>query len=608
LNYLFDIFTPTGVTDPQGLLTTFAMEQIPGTFEIYDKRLKSVGDPSGQSLEFVYDSDGRLTQVEASDGQWVTYYPTITYSDGTSASYTYDVVTTTDPDTGDPGTPVLVWKTAQDTRAEGPMQSIQYTYRSNPPPKFGGQIVSEQHYLDPVPVSTFTSDDARTTATDARGDGPSRTLFMSKSGKTPLLRWKNDFDGVDPEYFYYNGYNYLNKFTDRRGADTLYSNEAILGRPTSITHPASFPGDGSSFTTSTEGYTYSYSGAVSTTDPYLVASVKSDNNKVTYYDRDSLNRITQIRYPDGSTEAFTYDSKSRVLSHKRKNGWYEFADYDTTGKMTTLWNPANSAANPQTQEKTIFTYYIAPNAWAGRVKDVTDPLGHKTTYEYDLSFDSNGNQTTTPCSGRGLVTKITHNVDGSYKSFGYDKFGNRLSERDETGRTTTFTYDDYKRLTSVALPGQTPTFYDYTASSGASSYSHTSNAIRYEDSPSGVETERTYDANQRKVSETQANGVAGVEATTQFGYDENGNLTSVTDPRYVAGYPGDYTTLTTYDSRNRKISVTTPGPLNYETGWQNDPVGNVTRITRPDGGVETKTYDSMNRVLSDTMPKAPGHF
>jgi YD repeat-containing protein len=305
------------VTDPQGLLTTFAMEQIPGTFEAYDTRLKTVIDPSGQTLTFTYDTYGGCTQISASDGQWVQYSPSVTYSDGTSASYTYDEISPTDPDSGQPGDPVLLLKTAQDARAQGPMRSIQYTYRSNPPPKFGGQIISEQHYLDGIPASTFTSDDQRTTATDARGDGPSRALFMSKTGATPLLRWKSDFNGV-PEYFYYDGYNYLTKSTDRRGADTLYANEAILGRPTTITHPGSFAGDGSSYLTSTESYTYPYSGVVSTADPYFVASHRDDNSKITYYDRDSLNRITQIRYPDGTTEVFTYDSKSRVLSHKRK--------------------------------------------------------------------------------------------------------------------------------------------------------------------------------------------------------------------------------------------------------------------------------------------------
>ena len=558
LNYLLDIFTPTGVTDPQGLLTRFTMEQIPGTFEIYDKRLKTVTDPGGQTLTYSYDAYGGITQIAASDGQWVGYSPsyqdaaTVTYSDGTSASYTYDVITTIDPDTGDPGAPVLVWSTAQDTRAEGPMQSIQYTYRSNPPPKFGGQIISEQHYPNGIiPVSTFTSDDLRTTATDTRGDGPARTLFMSKSGKTPLLRWKNDFNGI-PEYFYYDSHNYLTQFTDRRNVSTLYAVERFLGQPTTITHPDALDGNGPT----TEVYTYSFQGAADTSDPYFVASITNDRGYTTYYDRDSSNRIVTIRYPDNATETFTYDVRSRVTMHKRKNGFYDFADYDGNGKLLKLWSPVPSPTNPQSQPSTTFTYYPTGNPWAGRLKDMTDPLGHKTTYEYDLSFDPQS--LGQPCSGRGLVTKITHNVDSTYKAFGYDQFGNKVSETDETNRTTHFSYDGYNRLQTVALPGQAPTSYDYTPTGGGSPFSHTTKSATLEISPSGVQTVRAFDANLRLVAETEAAGTSAA-ATTSYDYDQNGNRTGLTDPRGNAGYSGDYTTVTAYDSRNRKISAASPG-------------------------------------------------
>jgi hypothetical protein len=114
-NFLFDIFTPTGVTDPHGLLTTFTMEQIPGKYEMWETRLKQVTDPSGAFLQFSYGSDfvnAAITQVTASDGQWVTYSPNATYSDGTSAIYNFDSITTTDPDTGDPGDPVEVLSSA----------------------------------------------------------------------------------------------------------------------------------------------------------------------------------------------------------------------------------------------------------------------------------------------------------------------------------------------------------------------------------------------------------------------------------------------------------------------------------------------------------------
>ena len=80
LTYIYDVFTPTGVTDPQGLLTTFTMEQIPGTFEVWDKRLKTVTDAGGQTLTFSYDTYGGISQVTASDGQSAQYTSTVWFT------------------------------------------------------------------------------------------------------------------------------------------------------------------------------------------------------------------------------------------------------------------------------------------------------------------------------------------------------------------------------------------------------------------------------------------------------------------------------------------------------------------------------------------------
>src|SRR5207302_10424443 len=120
-----------------------------------------------------------------------------------------------------------------------------------------------------------------------------------------------------------------------------------------------------------------------------------------------------------------------------------------------------------------------------RVQTVTDTLGHRTTYQYDI--DANGN----PVFGRGLVTNISYPDDthggtvsgGTSRSFRYDTYGNKLSETDELGHTTTYDYDAYNRLTSTKLPNTTeipnqpPTIYDYTSNNGRSPYSHTTKSV-----------------------------------------------------------------------------------------------------------------------------------
>src|SRR5205807_9910202 len=91
-------------------------------------------------------------------------------------------------------------------------------------------------------------------------------------------------------------------------------------------------------------------------------------------------------------------------------------------------------------------------------------------------------------------------------------------------------------------------------------------------------------------------------ATSSFIYDVDsvrgytfvGQLVATTDPK-------NNRAAFTYDTRNRKI--TEIDALNQTTQWFYDNVGNVTSIARKDGTQELKTYDQMNRVLTDTLPQ-----
>jgi YD repeat-containing protein len=80
--------------------------------------------------------------------------------------------------------------------------------------------------------------------------------------------------------------------------------------------------------------------------------------------------------------------------------------------------------------------------------------------------------------------------------------------------------------------------------------------------------------------------------------NSNGNLTTATDPL-------NHVTTTTYDSRNRMKGVTEASGTTFArttTYTYGDKI-NVTQIDKPDGTSETKTYDEMNRLLTDTVPQ-----
>jgi RHS repeat-associated protein len=622
---LVDHYTPLYLTDRCGRQTLLTWEEWDTAHpDSHNIRLKQVTDPSGRWINIYYDPNFPLlpTRVEGSDGHWVTYIWSaglthVTYSDGTSADYVNGTTTWGLNANNTAG----VMLSAKDTRASGPMQNISYEYNTHG--RFQGQIQAE-HYLNAdgspgVAVSTFTSNSDNTTTvaiqSETRGDAPvSRSIKMNKlnGGQgAPFVTYKTDYNGVQEKYAY-NANFFLNKITDRRNNDTTFNVESVVGNITRKTHPDLTHTD----------YTYTHSFY-----PYYIGTVIDENGKTTTYHRNdatpgTLNRgmINSIDYPtDVNTPAaheyFYYNSFGEVIAHKLSNDAYQYFLYDSGGLLTDATNPTwtdyatyrttpISANFPFSEPHTHYAYYGPGHAWQDRIQTVTDPNGNAITSEYDHLADANGQISSTTgaaCPGRGLVTKIT-TCDGS-KLFTYDKYGNKIAETDEMNHTITHHYDDYMRMdwTKNAL-GNMITF-DYTATNGSSSFSHTTKNVRWTISPQacgtpGIKTGQTFDNNLRLLTKTLADGSA-IAATTTFGYDPNGNLTSVQDPR-------GYITTTIYDTRNRKTQVTDPGPLSYFTKWFYDNASNVTSIQRKDGTTETKTYDAMNRVLVDTVPKDVG--
>jgi RHS repeat-associated protein len=636
---ILDTYAPLGMQDRYGHGLTFSWEAV----DDYNSRLIGVTDESGRSITLVYNTPTNVagylfcpSLVYGSDGQWVKYtWQTLQYasngataatlikaehSDGTVDQYKYDpVIWGINSDHSAPG---LTW--ARDTRASGPMQNIYYEYNNTG--RFSGQIQAE-HYLNPdnsmgVMVSSLNStinsysggQDTAATQTEMRGDGPTCQIRMEKLNQgagPPFTTWKSDYKGFQ-EKFTYNGNFFVNAVTDRNNNITHFQLESIIGNPLSRIHPDSTHID----------YTYTDSFY-----PYYLASVKDENGNLTTYTRNLINAavnpnmVTRIDYPDGAYETFDYDNFGHIIRHqRRKSGLpddpqaFEYADYGPTGLLTTLWNPTTKNSRDQLvagDPHTSYVYYSASEAWPDRIKTTTDPNGNVTQYTYDTpnscvsASDSNGNAL--QCRGRGLTTQMSYLSDthggtipgGTYKSFGYDAYANKIWEEDELLHPTSYAYDDYKRLVSTTDPlGHTSTT-DYTLPGTSSPYVHSTDAWGTKktppttSAPNGISTTQTFDNNLRVLTRTEAAQDPATAATTSFAYDNDGNRTSVTDPR-------NNSATTIYDSRNRKHQTIGPPPLNQTTTWDYDPASNVLTVTRADGTLEQNTYDAMNRLSSHT--------
>ena len=160
---------------------------------------------------------------------------------------------------------------------------------------------------------------------------------------------------------------------------------------------------------------------------------------------------------------------------------------------------------------------------------------------------------------------------------------------------------------NVTRPLNGITTYTYNPTNGSGTrLSHTSDnpdtvTVRA-GANSNIQTTNVFDANFRKTSSTV------LAAKTWFHYDAVGNQDYVTDPRGGASGDAQYTTYSDYDSRNRKSVVTEP--LGRTTKFFYDDGFNLTRITRgfgtPEAATETKVYDGLNRIKTDTVPQDPG--
>jgi RHS repeat-associated protein len=590
-------YVPNGMTllyayqiiDPYGQITTLDHDA--------NGRLSRVTEPGGRYLEFFYQTTPNnlvmISMVTANDGRgnvietvsydyelvWLVtgnvYRPdynlrTVHYDDNSQASYVY-AASNMDYEANS-----ITWQFDQvvhscdDPRYAGPMKQIQYQYvqKYELPQDFVGRglVKAEKNLLGQVvtQITYPTSWDYphRNQRTETRGDGPSRSFSIGSAWTD--FKGQPFTEGANPTAPGWTA-------TDPRQNTTTYETEGIIGAVRKITHP----GDNS-----TVEYTFS-----DPLNPYFHSAEKDENGYWTYFDRETSNpdvnkrgRVWRIRYPDGSTEEFTYNGLDQVLTHKLRSGGTETFTYDTRGLKQTHYPPATASDLSPEQHPTQYFYYES-GANSDRLHHVVDPRGNYTWFEYNQ---------------RGQVTKTTFDV-GMFTQSGYNADGTLAWTADENhpnaswneSERTRYIYDEYKRVRTVTNPlGETTTNSYEVGLAWLNPLLRTTNSPKTKVTPLGKHIIFDYDENVRKTSQVQGLGTAD-EAWTLFEYDEVGNLTKTTDPRWKITRFG-------YDSRNRQISIT--DALNQQTQIEYDGIGNKLKETRADNAFRSWEYDIPNRT------------
>jgi RHS repeat-associated protein len=626
----------TSYTDVRGKTWTYGYDS--------SHQLTSIQDPlANYPIRNTY-ANGQVTSQEDANGNTRTF----TYG---SSSVTYNGVTVNDPQTTTMTD--AAGKTWTDSYADNELVSrtdplgntTSYTYDSNgnkltstdpkghvttmtydsngnmlslaPPTSLGYQ---PQTWTYNSMNEVLTHQDGRGNTTTYNYDANGNLTSVVKPGSltTTYNLDPNNAELVDSTVdarnqttnYGYNSLNELTSVTDPDGNKTTYGYDGA-GRQTSVTTPrGNVNGCGcvAQYTTTTvydaagrklsvtDGlgnettYMYDAAGNPQTMVDPLGNTTSCQNTQgcpaqhTTGYAYNNGNQLTSVTRPGSPPTSIVYNSRDLVESRTDALGDKTSYTYNDAGWLKTVVSPDGNVpgANPA-NFTTTYTY-----DGDGNRASVVNALGGETDYTYD-ALDR-------------LTQKVVHGVSAGTETTtnSYDANGNLTQVVDPAGRTTTMTYTPLNQLQTKVDPIGNTTGCQNTQGCPAQ---HTTTDAYNNDGklssvtdPAPMNSETTYGYDNADLLQTTVSPLGNVtgcscaaQYTTAYGYDQDGNLKTVTDPN-------QHTTTTLYNADNQPISST--DPMQRQTQWQYDPDGNVVKTIANDQSFTQYGYNALNQLTS----------
>ena len=511
-------------------------------------QLTTVTGPFGHTLKFAYDANGHVQQATIPDGGIYTY----AYDSKTN------LVSATYPDTkirkyvyANTALPNALTAIID----ENGNQFATFAYDST------GRATSSQHAggadLNTVAYSANTS----STVTDARGNAHGYTLTTQFNLLKPKAVTGTPYPASGGKAFAYDANGFIASRTDFDGNVTSYVHNA-KGEETSRTEASGMP----------------LARTITTTwhATFHLPTKITEPNRTTAFTYDAKGNLLTKTVTAGAkvrTETWTYNANGQVLTAKDPDGHTTTYTYDAKGDVATIKDALGHV--------TKITSYDAD----GRPLSMADPNGLVTTLTYDK---------------RGRL--LTRAMGAEKTSYAYDAAGNLTKVTSPDGSSLTYSYDPAHRLTGIAdkLGNHIAYTLDAAGNRTKTQVFDPGNALAR--TRSGV-----YNALNLLAQNLGAQG-----QTTAYAYDNNGNLTGVTDPL-------GHITANGYDALNRLVRTTDPNngvtgyaynandrltgvtdPRNLVTSYAYDGLDDQTRLTSPDAGATAKTYDAAGNVTGAT--------
>lgn len=205
---------------------------------------------------------------------------------------------------------------------------------------------------------------------------------------------------------------------------------------------------------------------------------------------------------------------------------------------------------------------------AGQITSLQPPVsGETTSYNYD---------------GQGQLTSVVPPQSGAQVSYTYDNVGRVQTRTDAVHGTISYQYDSGDRVTKVLYPDGTHESYQYDRLDIAFYTDRQSRTTQYE-----------YDANRRLITVTDPK-----QQATRYGWCACGSLESITDPKYNS---------TRFDRDVQGNLVQKTYADGTFTSYSYDPAGRLSTVT--DGNQQTTqyAYDLADSVTQVSYPGTTTH-
>ncbi|SFB50385.1 RHS repeat-associated core domain-containing protein [Amycolatopsis marina] len=327
-----------------------------------------------------------------------------------------------------------------------------------------------------------------------------------------------------------------------------------------------------------------------------------------------LDMVQSVTDVSGRKVTFGYDDKGLLTEMVDGAGTplaktfrfaYDAEQGNKNVKLVAVTDPRGNTSD--------LAYYTAPedpkDKW--KAKTLTDRLGHDTGFAY---ADPDGS------AGSEMTSTVT-DAEGHNSSYRMDGYGRPTSTTNAKNETTAMTWDADNNVVSLTEDNGAVSTWTYDPKTGYPTSIRDAEAVANNTPPTTLEYRTALGGYTAELT-----GKVSPEGRRwAFGYDGNGNLTTVTDPKGVAtpDVADDYRSVYTYDPHGQLLTstdangntttfadyhaagyprATTDALANTSTvGY--DVRGNVVTATDAAGATTTAAYDVFGRPLETTVPK-----